>query len=123
MVQFHHITQFKRPIDNGQVLRRNLQVIKQETANTGWHGGIDSQVHHRTKTLFTQSLLNTFQQVRRFIFSNLNIGVAQHAKRIRLPDIETWEEHTEVGRDQLLQPDKGKRSRHLFVQGNTHQAR
>ena len=83
VVQAHQVAQPQRPFGGEEIVAIHFQILDQNLAHVRGHGGVDGAFHHDAKAALAHALLHAFQQVHRFQFLDVDVGIADDAERMR----------------------------------------
>ena len=108
--QAAHPHQRQRAGDLVDVVAVELEVGDQDLEHRSGHGLVDLHPHHVGETPLPDAFFDRLQQVAGFQVLNGRIGVAGHVEGMRLDDLHAGKQRSQVGRDQLFDPDE-----HLFL--------
>ncbi len=84
----------------------DFQVVNQQVADFGGHVLVNGHLHHRAKFSSANALLHGFEQIVGFQFLDFDIGVADDTEGVNGHHLEPGEERSQVGRDDLFEPDE-----------------
>jgi hypothetical protein len=98
------------------LLERDVELAREQAPEVGRHLRRDDQRHHRAEAPLAQRVLQLLDEILGVLLE-IEVGVAQHAKRVVADDPHAGEEHVEVRRHQLLE------RQHRPAAGHRHEAR
>src|SRR6266545_7688942 len=103
IIELPKTAQAKRSRQDINIVLPNLEVIDEQVTNVIGHILINFYLHHGTEFSPANALLHTFQQVVRFDFLNLHVGISNDTEGIGGDNFQTGEEHRKVCHNQLFE--------------------
>src|SRR5579872_4897567 len=113
---------------NGTIHRVNIARIQLEIRQQDFQQVLGNvlrnlQLHHVAESPQTDGLFNALQQIVRFQFLQLNLGIADNAERVGRDNLKPWKQMPDAVSDHLLQPDQFRLPCWTFRRGDLDQLR
>src|SRR5262245_55468782 len=86
--------------------------------NTGRKLAIEFEPYDISKSSLPDGFLNRLEEVVALEFLNFHLGITSDAKGIRIDNPGPWKQSTEIGDDDLLQPNEPRRTGRFGRYGN-----
>ena len=107
-LQGHHMAQPERGREFVDVIRHHLEVLDKDPLDPCRHRLLDADADNGPEAPLANRLFDGIDKVLRLIFLNFDVSIPGHAENEPLFHRHPREEHVQVLRDEILQPDKAK---------------
>ena len=88
------------------IVTADLEILDQDIEDSRRHCIVDFDSHNIRETSLPDALFHGFQQVSRLQFLDGSLSIPGYMEGMGFQDFHAREQHLQVGRDQLLQPDQ-----------------
>ncbi len=119
----HEVAEPERRRNLIDIILRDLEVLHQDGPDARRHGILHAHPYDRAEASQPDGFLDRAYQVGRFVFLDLDVGIARQTEHVGFLDGHAGEKHAQILRDQVFQPDVAECVLLRISIGNLHKPR